>query len=257
FDFTEVRNSISQLKGWETKDSKHGNIFEIHHDVNKNGQSEIDSILEEIREILLLFSLKHKIGYYISSHGISYKRKGQPYLLNIGSVVKNLKGIDKSELQNLKKLISSDECREAIHAIRDIHSQINDISKITVGWTTIEDLFNKRSEHILDTKELECICGKIEELNFSKTKVDKIIGILKNPNLLAIKSRNERIAENISDLTGESYKVVDRKVKDLAEARGKLVHNRDVNSNIEEHLKFILNTLRSYLNSKGELSIEI
>lgn len=257
YDYSQIIESLRKTKDWDVRVSGHPNIFEIHFDLEVSKRDEEDGVLKDINTVLTLLSLKHKIGFYISFHSVADKYKAQPFALNVSGWVNNLEGFDNFELQKLTKLIEIDDCREAILAIKDIHSQINSISKITVGWATIEDLFNSKPEHILNKTELKSTFDKIKELNFEKTKEDKTIEILKNPNLLAIKSRNERIAENICSLTDNSYEDVYDKVKNLASARGKLVHTRESNQEIENHLKFIFNVLGSYINSKTDFNLPV
>lgn len=143
----------------------------------------------------------------------------------------------------------SDRLIKAINALRLIYSQVNDVAKITVCWATIEDLFGHGNPtHLLTDNELKKIIGSIHNIELADKKKSVLISKLKDSSIFPIRTRNERIAENIAKLINEDFEFIKERVKGFSKFRGKLVHSMNNEKDIREYLKFTEQVLLKYLN---------
>lgn len=254
--FDSVIESLKKIKGWDVKESKYANVFEVHFEIVGDNKKLLNNYVEEVRKVVLILSLKNKMGLTVNySPGTKYK--AQPFALKIGLWQTNLDGIEKQDLQNLSKLYNDEKCREAASALRLVYSQINATSKITIAWAALEKLFSSKPRHILIKSELGIIDEKLQELKIDESKLKIIKERIKNPNIMTEKSRNERIAQRISDVLDKDYESTLKQVKELTKVRGKLVHSLSKTSEVEEHLKFIESILHSYIQLHSDVSLNL
>lgn len=253
--FGSIIKSLRMVKGWEVRESEYANVFEVHFEIDEDDRKLLEEYVEEVRKIALILSLKNKKGFAVDYYSPGPKYKAQPFALTVGLGQTNLKGIQKQDLQNLSKLYDNEKCREAVFALRSIYSQITDTSKIAIAWAALEKLFRTKPQHILRKSELDAIDEKLHKLEIDESKLTAIKGRIKDPNIMAKQSRNERIAQSIADSLDEDYESTLTRIRELAKARGKLVHTLNQSPEVREHLDFIEEILHAYIQLHSRVSL--
>jgi hypothetical protein len=158
--------------------------------------------------------------------------------------------LEKEDLEQLEIIDQDEDALHAAEALRIMYSQINNRTKIIVGWSTIEELFRKSPEHLLSNEEKKIVIEKIKECAFDKVKEEKLLSLISNTSILSAQNRNELISKGISELLDQSYEEVYGKVRDLSQTRGKLAHTSQIDASIEAHIDFIESILNKYLKSR-------
>ncbi len=253
--FEDLIDSLNKITEWEIKKSKYPNTIEIRHNIKSGSQEFLTAYINEIEDVAMLVSLKNKKGFQISAFSQGEYTNGQPFGITWGLQQNSLKGITQDELTRFKNILSNELCREAISSLQLIYSQISNSSKLTICWATIEHIFDEKPKHILEKKEIGEVIELMKSSNLSEVKIKKIEEIIKNPNLLAEKNRNVRIAENMSQTLGLNQEQTYNEIRNMTKTRGMMVHSLGNETDISNHLTFVEGILSSYI---GKLSgIEI
>ena len=121
-------------------------------------------------------------------------------------------------------------------------------------WATAEELFGGKPRPLLSDDEIRSLLtavDQIESIKEDKRKYDRITTILKDPQYISEKSRNEMIAESIAKYLPLPKEDIVREVKQASSIRGKNVHQiRKDWSEIKESEKFLRSAIIAFLNSK-------
>ena len=247
--FESVIDSFKEVKRWDVRPSSYPNVIEIHFDINSGDKHKVENAIEEVGKILYLLTLKNKKGFHIASYSSGERYCHQPFSANAGLVETMLEGFSAKELEKHYKLLKNDNFVEVVNALRLIYSQVNNISKITVSWATIEDIFgHAKPTHILEQKEIKKVVESIRNLEIDERKKKVLVNRIKDSSLFSKKSRNERIAENISSLLEKELDVIKKQLKNVSKLRGKLVHSINMDdSDVKPHLQFIESIFLKYL----------
>jgi hypothetical protein len=248
-----VIDSLKEVKRWNAKPSQYPNVFEIHFDINSSEEQKVEQAIKEVEQTLLLLTLINKKGFHIASYSPGERYRHQPFAVNFGLIETRLEGISVKEIERYRGLLKNDNFIEALNALRLIYSQINHISKITVCWVTIEDLFgHSKPTHILEQNEINKVIDAINGTDLGDVKKALLANRIKDSSLFSIKNRNERIAENISNLLGQDLDNVKEQLKGMSKARGKLVHSISMNDiDIQPYLQFTEKILLKYLDNSN------
>ncbi len=246
-----VVDSFRELKGWDAKISQYPNVFEIHFDMDSGEKQDVEQALKEVEEALLLLSLKNRKGFHISSYSPGERFRHQPISINFGLTETRLEGLSAGEIGRFGKLPKEDNIIKALNALRFIYSQVNHIAKITVCWVTIEDLFgHSKATHILTPKEINQLSATINNMDLDPQRKSILLSKIRDSSFFSRRTRNERIAERISDLLGQDLDMVKMELKDMSKTRGRLVHSISMSdSDIRSHLEFTEKILLKYLSN--------
>jgi hypothetical protein len=246
-----VIDSLKKVKGWDAKPSQYPNVFEIHFDIDSSEEQKVGQSIKEVEQTLLLLTLINKKGFHISSYSPGTRYRHQPFSGNVGLIETRLDGISPKAIERYSAVLQNDNFIEALNALRFIYSQINHISKITVCWVTLEDLFgHSKPTHILEQNEINKVIDAINGTDLENSKKAVLTNRIKDSSLFSEKNRNERIAENISSLLGQDLDNVKEQLKGMSKARGKLVHSISTNNiEIRPYLQFTEKILLKYLDS--------
>jgi hypothetical protein len=246
-----VIDSLKEVKGWDAKPSQYPNVFEIHFDIDSSEEQKVEQAIKEVENALLLLTLKNKKGFYIASYSPGERYRHQPFSINFGLTETRLEGVSTKEIEKHGELLKNNNFIEALNALRLIYSQINRVAKITVCWITIEDLFgHSKPTHILEQNEVNKIIDVINSTDLGGEKKLVLANKIKDSSFFSIKSRNERIAENITDLLGQDLDMVKEQLREMSKDRGKLVHSISMNdTDIRPHLRFTEKILLKYLDN--------
>ena len=247
--FESVIDSLKEVRGWDVRPSKYPNVFEIHFDINTGERQKVEQALEEVGEILLLFTLINKKGFHIASYSSGERYRHQPFAVNFGLEETMLAGISREDIEKHDEILKNENIIEALNALRLIYSQINNIAKITICWVTIEDLFgHSKPEHMLSKEEIKKISTAISDTELEEKKKSFLIDKIRDSSFFAVKTRNVRIAENIVDLLNQDIEVIEKQIKEISIIRGRLVHKINTDDiDIQPQLQFTESILLSYL----------
>ena len=254
-NFESIIDSLSSVTGWKIKKSEYPNTIEIRNNIKSGDKESLNMFIRDVETVVMLVSLKNQKGLQVSACSPGEYTKGQPFGITWGLQQFGLKGITTDELISFNEILNNDLCREAVSSLQLIYSQISDSSKLTICWATIEHIFNKKPEHLLQNGEILSIQDAVQSIGLEKDKSNKVMEIIKNPNLVCAKNRNVRIAEEISESIGFDYAYVYDEIRNMTRSRGKMVHALGNETDITQHLIFIEKTLSSYIKKHSGIDL--
>ncbi len=242
--------SLKEVKGWDARPSQYPNVFEVHFNIDSGEKQKVEQSIWEVEKMLLLLTLKNKKGVHITSYSPGEKYRHQPFSINVGLVETKLDGVSITEIEKYSDLLKNDTFLKVVNSLRLLYSQINNTAKITACWNTIEDFFScSKPIHILTQVEIKEITKAINNTSLEEEKKTVIVKKIKDSSLFPQKTRNERIAENISTLLGQDVDIVKEQLSALSKIRGKSVHSINTDdSNMQPYLQFTEKILLEYLN---------
>lgn len=251
-DIRSIVASLRDVKKWDVKQSEYANLFEVDFVIEGDDKELINSYVNKVKEVALLLSLKNQLGFNVIYHSPGPKYRAQPFSIKTGIPCSILKGIGEDDIEAIKHISESPECIQAAKALRLLYSQITSESKVIVGWSTIEEIFRSRPKHMLSKEEIDSLVKNIVKLKLSESKKDRVINMIKNPDLISELNRNDRIAQNIANTLGEDISKILPLVKSLSKARGKIAHTFDVSGvSLLSHIQFMEKILLGYLDKHG------
>lgn len=248
----KIVESLSEIKKWDVKQSEYANVFEVYFKIDGDDKAVIKNYVNEVKSVALWLSLKNELGFSVIYYSPGPKFRAQPFSIKTGIPCSILKGIGKSDIKMIANISRSPECTQAAKALRLLYSQITSESKVIVGWSTIEEIFRSPPKHMLNENEINEVVKSVSKLEFSESKKNRVINMIKNPDLISEINRNDRIAKNIANTLGEEISEILPLVKSLSKARGKIAHTFDAKGvDLLSHIKFMEKTLLGYLGKHG------
>jgi ABC-type cobalamin/Fe3+-siderophores transport system ATPase subunit len=195
-------------------------IFKIKNEKEKTQKREI------LDKHLLAASLQNSMGFLITD--CSKTLKYESWLAippNEQSFKKFFEACDDSNfLSFIKKL-------------RSFYSQVEERQKIILGVSLLEELFDNKPEHILDKIEKKEVIDSIKKLKLNKQKKEKIINVLNDTSFMSAKTRNERMAEEISKYLHENKNVTFKRIKKIYKIRSSNAAHNSTEKNNEKELE--------------------
>jgi transcription antitermination factor NusA-like protein len=240
----EYANNIKELTGWK---------IEIVNESLFTAQIEIEGVSKEIgyrfisdlQNHLICTSLKNKAGIMISGVNWSPKYKAQPIASVTGAWTRFPDKINLDEVDKTIQLIGGSKKKLACDLI-EFYSQDSARTKLITGFSIIEHLFDSKSENILSKQEKKDVMDKIKEIPSiasDDSKINKIINVLNNPTMSKL-NRNERLAVKLAEVMKVQYDDAYKKIKELAEFRGKAAHSITEDepefSNLSDYIEHVL-----------------
>lgn len=241
----DVVSELRKALGWDVSLSNYPHTFEVSFKVKGDDRTTLEDKIEEVRKAALALSLCNRLGFIVSATSSGECYQGQPLSLKWGLQESTVHSFTLAQLTYVERIWADQTALRAASALQELRCQVYNYSKIAIGWAAIEDIFSTKATHLLDSDELKCLLLAVKKLDkIPGPKRNCLIERLENPDVLSSKSRNERIAKRISDITGESFSDVNKKVKALAKDRGRILHAFSNKSrNLTEHMAFIENVL--------------
>ena len=246
-----VIDAIKDIYNWEALPSDYPNTFKLKKQIEGDDQEMLDLFIERANYIALGLSLLNRHGFIVgsTSHGTRYK--GQPFSVNVGIPERNINPITKSHITYIEKILENNPTLIAARALQEIYRQVTNDSRITVGWAAIEDIFSSKPDHLLTDEEFDQVLNAIDQLDdIPEKKRERLVNIIKNPNLISNISRNQRISKSISEMTSLDFEYVFKSVKKLSKERARQVHSlsNEIDSVIV-HINFIEDVLWEVIES--------
>jgi hypothetical protein len=236
-----VAKNLQTLLNWQSRTSEYPNTIEINFRIEGDDVATMESRLDDVRRVALALSLRNRHGFAIGSVSSGVMYLGQQSPIKCGIPVGIAKGLGQSHLTYLDNILQDEDRAEAALALQTIYSQVTDDARLTVGWAAIEHIFSSPADHLLTSAELTEILTAVNDLlHIPSPKRERILELLRNPDLISAVGRNERMARSISERTGEEFNSVYRKVKSLASERGRRVHTLlPQERRLREHVAFV------------------
>lgn len=190
--------------------------FHIH---NKEEEVEKRRILDKY---LLSASIRNSMGFLITSSSDSPK-----YTSWVSVPPQN---------ESLKKFIdacNNDDFLDTMNKLREFYAQVEQRSKIILGVSLLEELFNTKPKHILDKSEKEKILQVVEKFDWADDKKEKTMAVLRDTSFMATESRNKRIAREASKyLKEDEIKTLER-INKIYKVRNSGAHTAEKKGQLE------------------------
>ena len=249
-----IIQSLREVIKWDVRSSEYHNTFEIYFDINSGENEIIEKILQKVRKVLLLLTLKNRAGFNIVSYSPGECYKHQPFYITFGLQETGLKGLSVEEIKSYSRNLDNNDFVKALNALKLIYSQVNSIAKIAVGWATIEGFFGKsKTERIFSKNYIKAAKYAINTTSIEEEKKNFICSTLEKLSTFSTKTRNERIAEGVSSLLKEKEKSVLKEIRNISDLRGELLHTINYEDiEVRHEVQYIEKILLKYIH-KGLL----
>lgn len=257
FDIEQFVESIDQKWGWRFRPGeREGEFFgEFHLDTYDPILAE--QKVAELQVILDIIAVGKGIGFQVQHHSFSsHHRMTRPSIGAMSQTSRRLPILSSSNIGATRFLLEhpDPELERAFRGINQSYIENCLPSRLSMLWATAEELFGGKPRPLLSDDEIRSLLtavDQIESIKEDKRKYDRITTILKDPQYISEKSRNEMIAESIAKYLPLPKEDIVREVKQASSIRGKNVHQiRKDWSEIKESEKFLRSAIIAFLNSK-------
>lgn len=219
--------NLTDLTGWEISVDESGHEFFVKLYIDGDAEAEGNSRIEELEEILIALSIKNKIGFEIRQVSWSKATVAFPSTYTVGKWVQLPRLIDSSDLERLRSMRARDQT-DLLSGIAQWYCQVSPRSRLIYGFSLLEGLLNQREqENILTKDEMGSVLVKIKEIETiaqSKERLGSIKQALRSSPCMFKRTRNERIASEVSRILGCSEESARSRIRDIAKLRGSLAH---------------------------------
>ncbi len=247
-EFKSVIESLKELKGWDVRESEYTNVFEVHFKIEGDDREKLNECVENVRRIAVILSIANKMGFSVSHYSTGPRYKAQPFSFKVGLWHSDLKGIDVKDIQVLSSLYKNEKCLYAAKGLQDMYSQTNNSSRITIGWAVLETIFDSRPVHLLEKVEKDQLFEVLDQVDLVEKKIAVLKEKIRNTNIMAKESRNERMAKEIASFLNKDYQMTLGNIKKLARERGNHAHVRsEKQKEIDGFITYIEDILHSYI----------
>jgi len=246
---THIERIVRDLDGYSGMQFIAGNTcdsFEIVNKIESTKDYDVEQEIERIRSLMDALFMITETGYFIRYISVDPLRRMHPSV-SIGQVEKMLGPITKESISEAVAIV--DSSKEIALILRGLNQSYVDncySSRLDRLWATVENVFCSHPEHLLSSEELDAIVSYATKLPIAndESRLKSLIESLKNPDRLPNKSRNERIANNISRLLDRDYVSTYSEIKNCSKLRGQHGHsvsckNREI-IRAEDYLKQVL-----------------
>jgi hypothetical protein len=245
--------NIRHLTGWEVSIDHRGKTFTVLFRLEGESQQEGYTRIAELEEALIAISIKNKIGCDVLNVAWGPRYAAQPFsIVPSGRPTPIPREIGQDDIERIRR--SRDKL--PAHFLSDLakfYGRVTYGSKVIFGFSLLEGLFDEKPEHILSDDEVSMILRKASEIGSiasNQAKIERLEKTLKDASLMAKKTRNERIAQNVAKLMNISEEVASEKIRALSKARGKRAHSTTENiEGLSEAFAFIEEILDRYMSS--------
>jgi len=243
YNLDNVLTSFKAVYGWEVKPSSLGReLFYFLLVDQPADDAGLAAVKSDIEHKLLLLSLLYRAGMYLHFFNVSIIPKGSmPY--GRGPVESASAGFAQAHVDHIAKALVNGDALEAAQMLQAFYRQTTKVGRLALGWMALEDIFGAVgiTAHFLkkrERKELERLIT--DDLRIEKERKDKLIGCFRASNAFK-RSRNDLMADRISALIGDDWKIVRDKIGALSKARAKVVHSfaSEEEIDISSHEQFV------------------
>lgn len=193
------------------KEADFSDAFEVCFEIcNENDKVEKKEILDRH---LLAVSLRNSMGFLITDCSSDPKYKSW---LSVPP-----------EDEALKKFLKScgdPSFLDIVRKLRGYYAQVEQQQKVIFGAALLEELFDTKSEHVLNKVEKSEIAEVVRKLNWDDIKKEKVITVLSDSNLMAIETRNNRMAKEIAKYLQEDESETLKRIKRIYKVRSSGAH---------------------------------
>ena len=251
YNLDNVLASMKAHFGWNVKPSPLGSqLFEMLIVTDRAGEETQNAILKDVEVKLLLLSLLYRAGIYIHYWHVNIAPKSE-FVMGVGPEEQAGTGFRPQHIDQLIRILESEPALKAAQALQAFYRQTTKVGRLALGWMVLEDLFGKvgATAQFLKKHERKALEKLIQErLQIDADRKAQLIDCFRASNRFR-RSRNDLMAERISELTGASRDAVREKIADLSKARAKVVHSFTAEDDVDvsEHEKFIEFAILHYI----------
>jgi hypothetical protein len=248
--------TLNENSDWKFESKGSDMVFTISVRIESVDTQIIDEKTEIIQHFIDLLAFYKNIGIVIHSIQKQFVRK-DGLLTMYGITQRALDGVSKEFISRVYSYVclGNKEVYDAAHGLNRSYVENNLPNRISTLWATIETLFTSKTEHLLNNDEIEVIINCIDQLDIWKSEQDKIRlkklkERIKDPNVLSLKNRNERIASSISYELDRDYNETLKMIKFVSKIRGKYLHElrKDEQIELRNTEEYLQEILKAYIN---------
>ena len=256
FDFESFIHALNENSNWKFESYGSDSMFTINIKIESLDAQVINQQIEVVQHFVDLLASYQDIGILIHSIQNCIIPKTGPFFME---------GVIQTRLEKpSKELISKIADGYACSGRKELHDAAYGLNRsyvenylpnrISMLWATIETLFGNKPEHLLKVEEIEELIECIDQLDIWKSESDKerlkrLKERIKDPTILSLKSRNERIASSISNELDRDYNETLRMIISVSKIRGKYLHQlrRDEQLELRNTEKYLQGVLKTYI----------
>lgn len=258
-NLVELDSLVENLRqhGFDAMVSKYPNTIEIRSRIDGDDREALQAFFDSVDQMGLLLSAKNKFGFVTGGRCSGEVYRGQPFSMHVGRQQCMPKTVTAIEVQRVKDVWADEIARAAAEAIQLIFSQVTPKARLMAAWAAIEEQFNcEKPQHLLSNDELDALLAAVAKMDaITEAKKDVLYRLLKNSTNVSERTRNERIANKIAELTRDDYESVLKSVRDLADARARQVHKLSGKaSTIRQHLEFVYRVFSCVIIQRARIS---
>jgi len=250
FHLDRLVASLKGLRGWDFKLGDTVGTFEIVIRLKSTDTGAIEETIDELQRLLDCLAISQQVGFHIQHCSVVAIPRLEPSV-SIGPEERMLSPVTPVEVHNIVVGISSSKAMVAAEGLNQAYIENCMPSRLSRLWAAAEDVFGGKPELLLEEAEVKYLIGeanRIESLGNDPARLKKLKDTVSNPDRLPLKSRNERMADNIAPILSISIEEAYSKVRLASELRGKHGHQLLANwENIEASEKFLQEALLCYL----------
>lgn len=237
----DLISGLRGLLGWDVSISDYPHTFEISFTIKGDDQTSLTKRLDDVRRVALALSLRNGLGMVVDSWSPGTRYVGQPFSFKTGLQERHIQCPTLEQLSYVERIWRDEDALAAATALQAFYSQVSDDSRISFGWAAVEQLFDRRATHLLEPSELKYLVDAVGGLDsIPVAKRNRLVDVLRDPDLVSSEGRNARIARSISIMLREPLEEVYDRVKSLARERGLRVHALSGRATLSaEHAAFI------------------
>ena len=247
----ELISKLDGLWGWSFKVVNVG-IFEAKKRLKSTVEEDAKKELDKLRLLLDFISVTRKIGaklqryavskipHYGVSHGIWGPTDGM------------VSPLTQEELSNLEWFISSSsDVLELARGLNQAYLLTSMPSRLAMFWALTENTFTDDPKPLLTKHEVDSVleaAGRVPSLVGDKVRLGVLRQAIEDPNRLPIKSRNQRLSENIANLLGMKADLIYSELRKASKVRAEFLHEHKSRSEaLRNSEKFLRTIIERYL----------
>lgn len=263
FDLESFVQNLNDNSKWdfELNESNSGfsdSIFIITIRIESIDTQVIDEQIGTVQHFIDFLAFFQDIGIIIHSiEKCPIPKEKQPILLRVGPTYKRLEKLPKDVISKISDNLACSGKKELFSVVNGLNrSYVENYlpNRVSVLWATVETLFGNKAEHLLKNNEIKVLINCIEQLDIwksenDKERLEKLKIRIKDPNVLSLKNRNERIASSISDELNVDYNETLKMIQFVTKVRGKYLHElrKDEQIELRNAEEYLQNILKSYI----------
>ncbi|MHC3129549.1 MAG: hypothetical protein IBV52_05675 [Candidatus Bathyarchaeota archaeon] len=248
FHLDKLIPSLDGFWGWKFKLDKEVGRFSVKIEIKSANRCDAEIEIDKLQRLLDFISIHQEIGLHIQHMSISPVYRDD-FTVCWGQIEKMLEPISFSEKEIDQFLGAPDKILKSARGLNQSYIENCAPSRLGMLWSAFENIFDSKPTKLLSSdeiKELIKAAEAIPSLNNDQDRLEKLKLALKT-NQFSLKTRNERISENVASIMKISFDDAYQKVHDVSKNRGKHLHSLKDNWNeLENSEKFLQEALEKY-----------